>query len=324
MSSFVLKKQLDLELFNKYIANAQSSNQFSNYGKAVQLLEQRARSLLKVDASKAIIATSSGASALQAIVYSIQRTIQINSIYSQDFTFPCSFQGSCSGAIPLDLDINQQIDLSEATRENSLLIVTNCFGHLQNIEHILAHARKYKQYVVFDNAATPYSFINKQNSCNLGLASFISLHHTKPIGFGEGGLVIIDKQYEHVVRAACNFGITDGKASMFGSNFKMSEVSAASILQWWDQFNIDSLAKQFRNNYWKKAKRYSNMSNNLFSNLSDANNFFPNCLPLVHDMEIDRISYPNEDARKYYKPFYELQNSKNLYKQIICIPITDE
>jgi dTDP-4-amino-4,6-dideoxygalactose transaminase len=48
------------------------------------------------------------------------------------------------------------------------------------------------------------------NSCNLGNASFISLHHTKPIGFGEGGLVIIDKEYEESVRIACNFGLVNG------------------------------------------------------------------------------------------------------------------
>ncbi len=39
--------------------------------------------------------------------------------------------------------------------------------------------------------------------------------------FGEGGLVIIDKEYENSVRAACNFGIVNGIANEYGGNYKM-------------------------------------------------------------------------------------------------------
>ena len=84
-------------------------------------------------------------------------------------------------------------------------------------------------------------FITGTNSCNLGNASFISLHHTKPLGFGEGGLAIVDKHLEEQVRIACNFGFVDRKFNERGSNFKISEISAAAILQYWDTFNIDTL-----------------------------------------------------------------------------------
>ena len=90
-----------------------------------------------------------------------------------------------------------------------LFIVTNCFGHLQDLDRILHFLLKYDKLVIFDNAATPYSFYNGVNSCNLGNASFISLHHTKPIGFGEGSLAIVDKHLEEQVRIACNFGFID-------------------------------------------------------------------------------------------------------------------
>jgi hypothetical protein len=35
-------------------------------------------------------------------------------------------------------------------------------------------------------------------------------------------------------------------------NFKMSELAAAGILQWWDSFDIDSLQKQYLDNYYKE------------------------------------------------------------------------
>jgi len=111
--------------------------------------------------------------------------------------------------------------------------------HLQNLNHIESKLQD-SMYLVYDNAATPYSFYEGKNCVNYGVASFVSLHHTKPIGFGEGGLAIIDKKFEKYVRESINFGMDEEKNfTEFGSNCKMSEISAAAILQWWDQFDID-------------------------------------------------------------------------------------
>jgi len=322
MSSFVVKKQLDTVKFMQYLDNAQKTNQFSNYGYAVQTLEQRARELLLISDEKAIIATSSGASALQAILYSIQRKYGILPIASQDFTFPCNFQGLAEHAIPIDLTLDYQINLTQCTLHDAILIVTNCFGNLQDIDSILQHAVKYNQKVIFDNAATPYSFWKSTNSCNLGFASFISLHHTKPIGFGEGGLAIVDKSLEKYVRSACDFGRIDGAPSEYGNNFKMSELAAASILQWWDQFNIEELAAQYREGYAYKLAKYSDKQFKVFRHYGDEH-LFPSCLSLVHHKETSITAYPEEDAKKYYKPFHNTLNSLETYKQIVCLPITE-
>ena len=242
MNNFILKKSFNLEAFDSYLKAARDTNQFTNYGMAVQLLEQRARVLLKIDDSKAIIATNNGSTALHAIIYAMSR--QDNKSYrvaTQDFTFPCNSQGPAGGPIVVDVDANIQIDLNDQylSQYADMVIVTNCFGHLQNLDYILENTKGKK--VIFDNAASPYSFWRGTNSCNLGSASFISLHHTKPLGFGEGGLVIIDKEYEESVRIACNFGLVNGAFNERGGNFKMSELAAAGILQWWDSFDIDSL-----------------------------------------------------------------------------------
>ena len=58
MNKFILKKLFNLEAFDSYLKVARDTNQFTNYGMAVQLLEQRARIVLKIDDSKAIIATN--------------------------------------------------------------------------------------------------------------------------------------------------------------------------------------------------------------------------------------------------------------------------
>ena len=70
MNSFVIKKNIDFDKL-KYYLNKIKDNQYSNYGELTKLLEERARHMLKIHEDKAIIATSSGTSALHAILTAI-------------------------------------------------------------------------------------------------------------------------------------------------------------------------------------------------------------------------------------------------------------
>jgi len=324
MNNFILKKSFNLQSFDSYLIAAKETNQFTNYGMAVQFLEEEARRMLKIEDSKAVIATNNGSTALHAIIYAMSR--QDNKSYrvaTQDFTFPCNSQGPAEGPIVVDVDANIQIDLNDQylSQYADMVIVTNCFGHLQNLDYILDNTKGKK--VIFDNAASPYSFWNGTNSCNLGNASFISLHHTKPIGFGEGGLVIIDKEYEESVRIACNFGLVNGAFNERGGNFKMSELAAAGILQWWGSFDIDSLQKQYLDNYYKELYTLRDIDFSVFPHLAENTEiFFPNCLPLIHKEPVNISDYADRDVKKYYYPLRGFANSKYVYDRIICFPIT--
>ena len=306
---FTQRKKLNIERFSQYLTEAQTSNQFTNYGYAVKTLEQRARKNLQIPDSKAIIATCNGAAALNAIMAAIHTS---EPVYSQDFTFPCNFQIPGVYTEPFDLDDAGNPDIYHI-RTPGILIITNCFGHVVDIDKILKHAELYNQKVVFDNAASPYSFYKGKNISAYGIASYISLHHTKPLGFGEGGLVIIDKSYETSVRAAINFGMHEGRPVIEGNNYKMSELSAAGILQWWDSFDIDEL----RDNYLKAYNKYENKVKIAIPNYSDS--FFPNCLPVIENNVRNEIM----DIRKYYRPIIGLRNSIYLYERISCLPITE-
>ena len=321
--TFILKKYLDIDLFQKYLIPAQESNQFTNYGNAVRLLEDRAREMLKIDDSKAVIATSSGSSAISGIIYAIDRKEGKGSrVATQAFTFPSNVQGGAIGAIAVDFDHALNIDTtSEFLVEYSdLVIVTNCFGHLQNIDLILQALNN--KNIVFDNAASPYSFWKGTISCNLGVASYVSLHHTKPIGFGEGGLIIIDKKYEKYARASINFGLMDDEPiNDRGGNLKMSEVSAAAILQWWDQFNIDDLQQKYLDNYYNKRYEFGQVEGDLYPHRADEGDiFFPNCFPFIHN---ESTTAANDDfERKYYKPVASQPITDALYDRIVCYGIS--
>jgi dTDP-4-amino-4,6-dideoxygalactose transaminase len=309
MISFTHHKNLKLTVFSNYLQNAITTNQFTNYGYAVRTLEEKARDMLKIDGSKAVIATCNGAAALNVIIQAVRTTEEV---YSQDFTFPCNFQIPDVETIPFDLTYAYEPDIYRITKPG-IVIITNCFGHVNNIDSILDYADSHKQLVVFDNAASPYSFYKGSNISNYGVASYISLHHTKPIGFGEGGLVIIDKKYEDTARAIINFGLVNKKPTYKGSNYKMSELSAAGILQWWHGLNIETLKETYLKAYYK----YLTKNNATIPNYSD--NFFPNCLPLIKSER----EYYDMEVRKYYAPNRGMQNSVKLYDKIKCIPITE-
>ena len=327
ITPFIQTKTFDHTMFALYVKKAEQTNYWSNYGNAVQALEVRARELLKISEDKAIIATSSGTTALHAMVYGIRQFDQLDHrVTTQDFTFPSASLGPCEGPIVVDFDqeLNMQMEDSYLIDYGKLCIATNCFGHLQNLNYLITQTKKLGKILIFDNAATPYSFYEGTNSCNLGVGSFISLHHTKPIGFGEGGLAIIDKKYEEITRRSLNFGYDDNKKFTERSgNFKMSELSAAGILQWWDQFNIEEMMETYQTNYYNGRYKLTVESNGqCFPNHSD-DKFFPFCLPWIHEnpIEIDNAFYKHIDCKKYYKPLRDTPNSHYVYDRIMCYPI---
>ena len=328
MIPFTIKKQLDSDRFNEYLLTANTTNQFTNYGYAVQLLEERARTMLKIDDSKVVIATSSGTSALDAIINGMIRKDSHNyRVGTQAFTFPSNRIGTARGAIITDMtpECNINLDNEYIQQSADLVIVTNIFGHLQDITEVSNKTEHRNKKLIFDNAASPYSFWKGTNTCNLGTASYISLHHTKPIGFGEGGLVIIDKEYENSVRAACNFGIVNGIANEYGGNYKMSELSAAGILQWWDQFNIDEMQNIFIKNYNTLRYEMRNENGDFWINHT-SDTWFPTCLPFISNSPIDELSgkYDSKEYRKYYKPLAEGYVVSNImYNNIMCIALTE-
>jgi len=325
MKTLVSKKSIDYIGLENYLLHAHKHNKFANGGHATRLLEERAREMLKIDDSKAVVAACSGTAALHSIIFALQRTTEKNlRIVTQDFNFPSASQGPATGPIIVDFDENLNFALTDdlANEYGKLLIVTNCFGHLQDLDRILHFAQKYDKLVVFDNAATPYSFYKGVNSCNLGTASFISLHHTKPIGFGEGGLAIVDKHLEEQVRIACNFGFVDRKFNERGSNFKISEISAASILQYWDTFNIDSLKDKILDSYFDELFKLNSLeAGDTLPNHADNNSFLPMCLPYLH---LENKLPENDEQKKYYTPLRGLPISKQVYDRIICYPLMED
>lgn len=304
------------------------TGQFTNYSHNVKELEKVIREKLQINNNKSVIVVSNGSVALHCLASGINHINKKEIQWAtQSFTFPPSAQGTLSNAKIVDIDQEGGLDLSQIDNEIDGIIVTNIFGNLVNINKYEDWAKKNNKFLIFDNAATPFSFYNGKSCCNYGHGCTISFHHTKPLGFGEGGAIIVNKEYEDVIRKLCNFGIfiNDDGWTRDGNNYKMSEISAIYILQYLDNFDfIVSKHQKLYEYFKKKIDKIPNVK--LFPSYHDDNKIVPSCLCILFDKYDDNVRKKLLEndvfCRKYYNPLKETKNTMDIFNRILCLPCT--
>lgn len=323
MINWISKKTIDNNKVNLLLEKSLESNKFTNYGPNVQLLEKVIKQKLKINDDKSVIVVNNGSTAIQVLSSSIDYFYKKKHQWAtQSFTFPPSAQGNLSNVKIIDIDLEGGLDLNLLDNSIDGIIVTNIFGNIVNIKKYEKWAIDNKKFLIFDNAATPYTFYNGVNSCNYGNGSTISFHHTKQIGFGEGGAIIVDKMFEKNIRCLINFGInlTDDYWLKEGNNYKMSDISAVYILQYLDNFDLILNKNLLLYNYFK-SKIPKNIK--LFPSFDDGT-ILPSCLCLLFDNYNDNIRQKllknNIFCRKYYFPLKETKNTLEIYNKILCLP----
>ena len=327
--NWVPKKRIDINIVNNLINESQNKNQFTNNGPNVQLLEKIIREKLKIDNSKAVIAVTNGSVALHSLAKSIEyyHNKKINWA-TQSFTFPPSAQGTLSDSLIVDIDLDGGLNLDEINDSINGIIVTNVFGNVVDIEKYEKWASENNKFLIFDNAATPFTFYKGKSCCNYGSGCIVSFHHTKPLGFGEGGAIIVDKKYEKNIRCLNNFGInlTNNYWVREGSNYKMSDISAIYIIQYLN--NFDSIVKTHSNlySYFKKKIIQSKLPIMLFPSFHDEDNILVSCFCILFDkpeisLKIEKKCLEYDIfCRKYYHPLKKTKISTIIYNRILCLP----
>ena len=363
MKNWVPKKNIDTDLVNKLLEKSLESNHFTNNGPNVKLLELFIKDKFKVDEDKCVIVVTNGALALHSITSGIQFT-ENNKITwaTQSFTFPPSAQSNLSNVEIIDIDRDGGIDLELVDNSiNSIngIIVTNIFGNVVDIDKYVEWAKLNNKFLIFDNAATAYTFYKGKNCVNYGNGCIISFHHTKPFGFGEGGAIIVDKKYENAIRCLNNFGIglTDEYWVKEGNNSKMSDISAVYILQFlmnnFDKIvsHHNSMYSYFKEKITKTTKTTettettettkttettetteeevnSEIKYKLFPSFHYNEIIVPSCLCLLLDNYDDNIRLKllenNIYCRKYYYPLKNTKVACEIFDSILCISFTTE
>ncbi len=332
MNNVISNKNINCQKVDELMEKSLSNNQFTNYGPNVQLLEKIIKEKLQIDDTKSVIVVNNGSTAIHLLVKGIMHVEKKNINWAtQSFTFPPSAQEILSSAKILDIDHHGGINLEEVDNTIGGIIVTNIFGNIVDINKYINWAKKNNKFVIFDNAATSFTFYKGKNSCNYGNGATLSFHHTKPIGFGEGGAIIVDKKYESTIRKLMNFGIELNDNCYFdrlGNNYKMSDIAAIYIIQYLD--NFDTIVKKHKELYYKFKNKLKllNLPLKLFPSFHDDNKILPSCFSLIFDNYDDSIRMRflenNIFCRKYYHPLKNTKNAVEIFNKILCIPCNSD
>lgn len=326
---WVPHKNINQKRINELLKNSITSKQFTNNGPNVQLLEEVIREKLQIDNTKAVIVVTNGSVALHSLASSIEyyHKQKINWT-TQSFTFPPSAQGTLSNAKIVDIDKDGGLNLDELDETINGIIVTNIFGNIVDIEKYENWANENNKFLIFDNAATPFTFYKGKSCCNYGHGCTISFHHTKPLGFGEGGAIIVDKKYEKNIKCLNNFGFYLEEKNLWvreGNNNKMSDISALYIIQYLD--NFDNIVKKHQElyRYFKTKIAEKALPLRLFPSFHDDDNIMPSCFCLLFDdpkqsiiME-KKILENDIFCRKYYYPLKDTELATDIFNRILCV-----
>lgn len=332
-------KDIDIEEVNRNIAECLKTRCFSNNGKFVQTLQDNIKKLFDIDDDKDVLAVCNGSSGLNALVGGLNIHYERNLRWAvQAFTFPCSHQGLLRDSLVLDIDENMGPSLQQLAQMKSNydgVIVTNCFGTCVNIALYEQFCKENNKLLLFDNAACSYTRYDDKSVLNYGVGCMVSLHHTKPIGIGEGGFIVFDKVYTESMKKAICFGYTDDNKWLYDANagnYKMSEVAAIYILSYLP--NVFNIYQHHRNivSYFNDCIKNNNkikytIGVNLLDNYADHDASLLSCLPVVFPKPIDINIFLRHgvEAKKYYYPISEsCKRSLDLYNRIICLPLNTD
>lgn len=340
--NWLASKKINWPQVQELLSKCEKTNQYTNIGPIIPLLEEFLRINLKINDDKAVIVTSNGTTALHALIGGINAFHENEFKYcTQSFTFPSSVQGPLKDSFIIDIDEEGGLNLEAlpSSTEYDGLIVTNVHGNITDLNKYINFCKEARKILIFDNAATSYTFYKGINSCNYGTASIVSLHTTKSIGFGEGGIIIVDRQYEKVIRTMLNFGIdnTLGEKAIYhpmGSNYRMCDINAAFLLSYLKD-NFDMITKRHVEIY-ELVKKNLPKNFKLFPNFSSTTPMCSSICLLYEGDYYDNTKLPFI-TRKYYKPLGNYipatanetsKKSSSFYNRIVCLPcnidLTDE
>jgi len=317
MINYLSSKPINLYAVEKYLSISKMEQKYTNGGPVKRLLEQKLEQLLHLDASKKVLCVCNGTAAMQAVMFLCKKN-GITKWALPSYTFPAAVVGNIFDVTVMDISKKTYtLDLNKIKNFHGI-IITNLFGTCKDVEKITNFCLENNLTLIFDNAASPLSTYKGINICNFGDYCIGSLHHTKYLGYGEGGFIICNKNEYEILTDISNFGFPNYTENMqFASNYKMSDVAAAFILARISNFNIS---------------KYMEIQNKMISTIGEKHIFnyssgvFYNSLPVLFEKPIKKKYFLDNDivVNKYYQPILKNKNSTHLYNRMINLPLHEE
>lgn len=242
---WVWPKGFDADLMTKFLEQSIRKRHFTNHGPGAKLLEAEAKVRLHVE-KHVVLAMASGTAALHAMmaIHVIRGNSTAGGILVSAFGFPPILQCNWKHIVRVtDIDPihGGPILPREGDHPPCAVCLVNPFGYRVDVEYYRVYCDKHGIQLWMDNASTPLHFMPSGKPLSeLADMVAISLHETKTLGRGEGGLLLVPAELESVARRAVNFGYDvtlppEQRAwHAEASNWRMSDFQAAAILMHWE------------------------------------------------------------------------------------------
>lgn len=317
---FVESKSLDWCGMQAFLSPSAEQNHWTNFGPASKTLEQAIAGLLSLSPEKTVITTSSGTSALFALVGACAgRAHRPLRWLGSAFGFASTRIGPLADIRLVDCDENGLLDLDAADRipadEWDGMIVTNVFGRCASVANFSDFCAWRGKEIIVDNAQC---LLGYDRSGSETPAEIISFHHTKPWGFGEGGCAIVGNDDEDLLRRLLNFGYgAAAELGPFASNGKMSDVAAATILCRLKEF--PGFAAGYQHQWQRTAGIASDLGFRVFFQppAGSVIGFVPLLAPMPISKEVMHAS--RLPMVKYYLPLAPFPNARRLYSHMVGV-----
>lgn len=193
------------------------------------------------------------------------------------------------------------------------IIVINPFGIADRLDPYIEFAEATGKKLIIDNA------------CGIGQTvpdwpwQSFSLHHTKPFGFGEGGLTIVPSDAAEEYYSLIDYGSAPQQADTWLGNGKISEVACA--------FHIERLEQscEWVPQYMAQTERITHLARRCGLRPLKSQTSLPptTSLPFLSETEIALSQIENSQHvmfAKYYKPHAATPNATEIFNRVINIP----
>jgi dTDP-4-amino-4,6-dideoxygalactose transaminase len=231
MIEYLIPDMPTVQEVTPWLTEIDQNRWYSNFGPLEERFRDQLASDIFSDLTKENIATCSSGTVAIALSLKALGLTKGAKVLLPAFTFPGTVAAVLSiGCEPVLCDVDNSgwqldptlLDQYFNSMKISAVIPVAAFGAVVDVSVWDKVSKKYSVPVIVDAAAA----LGQQNTGNLVLC--FSLHATKLLGIGEGGLVVAKDQelIKRVVQLS-NFGFEKGEISLVGMNAKLSEYHAA-------------------------------------------------------------------------------------------------
>lgn len=314
--SFVERKPIDLERISQFLEGAEKYNRWANRGPAWYALSAAYGYHFKNLKKKCIVPCANGNVALETLMSLHElRAGRRMRWCASSFGFVNTGRGRMSDALLIDCDLRGVLSLDALSKEDPSnfdgVIVTNPFGLESNFDRFVEWCQNANKPLLIDNAAGVSPSVP-----NLANQSF-SLHQTKPYGFGEGGLLVVEEDQEEVALKLLEYSpLTAEEAPYWVGNGKVSELAVAGQLM-----RLET-EPEWAPLYQMQMQRIRTIAESLELKPLLFGDTPAMSLPFLapKPVSIALLENPLFALGKYYKPLANTPEASRIYQHILNIP----